>query len=480
MTRNSRLTGLTATAPFLMIQVAAAGAPGDGVANVRDFGAVGDGKADDTDAIQKAVDARRGGVWLPKGRYRITRTITIELDKLGPTSMLGDGTATIVMAGAGPAIHLIGTHEGTADPKTVTPNVWQNQRMPIVRGIEIVGEHSQAVGIEATHTMQAIFTNVGVRWALHGIHLTTRNRNVIIADCHLYQNRGAGLFLDGVDLHQINVTNCHISYNGGGGVVLKLSSVRNLHIGTCDIEANMDPNGPPTANVLIDTSKGEEKRNYDVREGAIVGCTIQHTHDAPGSANIRFIGREDNQPNTVGRWTIADNVLSDVNVNIHLIRARGVTITGNTLWKGFEHNLLVEGSAHILVGSNLFERNPCYRPLGARNAVVFRDCRDCTITGCHIHNVQQTEAGLTLERCKWMNVTDCLLVDCDGAEVFMKDVEHMRLAGCLVRDSREAAKDPVAIKLTSGKGNLITGNIIAGKTEIAPGTANVRDNEIVE
>ena len=42
--------------------------------------------------------------------------------------------------------------------------------------------------------------------------------------------------------------------------------------------------------------------------------------------------------------TIGDNVLSDVQTNIHLAGVRGVTITGNTFWKGYAHNLLVEDS----------------------------------------------------------------------------------------------------------------------------------------
>lgn len=42
--------------------------------NVKDFGAVGDGKTDDTEAIQAAVDAAENGpasVYFPPGVYRI-------------------------------------------------------------------------------------------------------------------------------------------------------------------------------------------------------------------------------------------------------------------------------------------------------------------------------------------------------------------------------------------------------------------------
>jgi hypothetical protein len=59
-------------------------------ANVKDFGAVGDGNADDTCAIQAAIDATaRGAIYFPEGRYRVTDFIHIK--KSG-----------IVLRGAGP------------------------------------------------------------------------------------------------------------------------------------------------------------------------------------------------------------------------------------------------------------------------------------------------------------------------------------------------------------------------------------------
>ena len=108
------------------------------------FGAVGDGRADDTDALQRAVDSGVGDIRLPKGVYRITRPIVVDLDKVGYTSFHGGGVAKLVMAGPGPALKLIGTHGGTASPKTVREDVWLRQRTPMIDGLEIVGEHPEA------------------------------------------------------------------------------------------------------------------------------------------------------------------------------------------------------------------------------------------------------------------------------------------------------------------------------------------------
>ncbi len=58
--------------------------------NVRDFGATGDGETDDSDAFLKALAEMPAGVlWVPEGRYRITRPLRVE-------------KSNIVIRGAGP------------------------------------------------------------------------------------------------------------------------------------------------------------------------------------------------------------------------------------------------------------------------------------------------------------------------------------------------------------------------------------------
>ncbi len=141
--------------------------------NVRQLGAVGDGKADDTAALQKAVDSAIGVVRLPKGVYRITAPIVVELDKVGYTSFCGDGIARIVMAGPGPALKFVGTHFKSADPAGFAQDVWDRQRMPLVDGLAIDGDHPEAVGIEATGTMELTLTRLHIRGTLHCIHLVT-------------------------------------------------------------------------------------------------------------------------------------------------------------------------------------------------------------------------------------------------------------------------------------------------------------------
>jgi len=422
------------------------------------FGAVGDGRADDTAAIQKAVDSGIGRVRLPKGVYRITKPIVIDLDRVGYTSFTADGVARIEMAGPGPALKFVGTHFKSADPKGFAPEVWDRQRMPCVDGVGIAGDHPEAIGIQAVGTMQLTVSRTHIRGVLHGIHLVENNRNVIISDCHIYENRGVGIYYDDVNLHQSNISNCHVSYNAGGGVVARAGNVRNIHITGCDLESNMSPDTPPTANVLIDCTGSK----YGTGEVAITGSTIQHNNPSPDSANIRIIGRSEPSGKLElvreGNVTITGNVLSDVQVNVHLKDCRGVAITGNTFWMGYKHNLLVEDCSNIVVGPNNFDRNPRYNygnTLDANNGLVVRNSEDCTLTGLHITNVWRDPAGLLIENCRRFNITDCTILDCDNVGLLLKNVTGSRVTDCLIRDDRPGSTS-VPVKVIGGSGNTIT------------------------
>jgi hypothetical protein len=440
--------------------------------SVMNFGAQGNGKTDDVKAIEKAV-LTHGSVSFPKGIYRISRTITIPLSESGFTAISSDGTARIVMEGAGPAFLFKGTHEGTAAPTTVKPGVWEKERTPMISGIEIIGDHAEADGIEAAGTMQLTLSRVVIRQCRHAVHLTTRNRNVLITDCHFYDNRGIGVFLDQLNLHQINVVGCHISYNAGGGIVSRGGEVRNLHIGTCDIEGNHAVQGAPSANVELNSTGGS------IAEVAITGCTLQHTSKAAGSANIRILGagtdpslarRVGRAHTREGNVTISANVFSDVRTNIEIREARGVTITGNTFWEGFDQDLLAENCEHLLISNNNFDRNPRYAVNGFKdaenNGIRLIQCSDSSLMGNVISGVWRQRAAVDIVGGNRLMIVQNHVLDSDGIGLRLEEVNHSLIMQNMIRDDRPEGKrsqEPSLLAL-KGTGNHISGNMLSNPT----------------
>jgi sugar lactone lactonase YvrE len=73
--------------------------------NIRSLGAVGDGKADDTAVLEKAIDSHRA-IYLPMGQYRVTETIALKPD----TVLIGlhPSVTRIVIADSTPAFQGVG------------------------------------------------------------------------------------------------------------------------------------------------------------------------------------------------------------------------------------------------------------------------------------------------------------------------------------------------------------------------------------
>lgn len=370
---------------------------------------------DSTELLQDQIDENGGQLEIEPGVHRITTSLVFELSSERSTIVRpASGPATIVMDGPGPAITVIGSHQGTAGPNTFKAPTW-NERMPVIEGIEIVGNHPEADGIELVRCVQPTISKVAVRWCRHGIRLAERNRNVVISDVHLYENSGVGLYLDDVNLHQINVSNSHISYNREGGIVVRDGNVRNLHITGCDIEANMPGDDTPTetANVLLDVAGSKGDKSKSIAEVAITGCTIQHSSNyggseydsiAPGGANIRLLGKEIWPIDSV---TITGNVISDTSLNIDISHSTDVTLSGNTLFAPNPDFLRVTDSKRIIVNGNTF--NP--RQFERDGRILFERSEDCIVSNCTFRALQSADGAITIRECKRINMLGNILTE---------------------------------------------------------------------
>ena len=383
--------------------------------------------------LQAEIDTNGGNLKLSGPKIiRITKPLLVDLAKHQAAQVVAETGVTLVMDGPGPAIRITGSHQGTAGPTSFKAATW-NERMPIVSGFEILGNHEEADGVELFQTVGAIVSKVSVRWCRHGIRLATRNRNVLISDCHLYENQGIGIYLDDVNLHQINVANSHISYNRQGGIVVRDGNVRNLQVAGCDIEANMPADITPTktANILIDVSGSPDTRAKSIAEISITGCTIQHSANygkdraktvAFGGANIRLAGKAIYPINSV---TISGNVLSDTTTNIVVHHAHDVAINANNFFAPKPANLHVSHSQRVVVTGNTFNPRQFVRP----GTIRFLNSTNCIIANSTLHRFTTDTGALILEGCNGFTLNGLNLSDC-GSGIILRNTSDTTIANC--------------------------------------------------
>ncbi len=419
---------------------------------VLDFGAVGDGQTDDTDAIQHAIDDGGGDILLPKGNYRITRSLKVDLGKIGRTSLSGSGgKAKLIMEGPGPAIHFLGNHTGSADPNSFMPGVWDDERCPMIDGLEIEGTHPEADGIRLEGTVQATLTRLLIRKVHTAVHVFKRNRNVLIDACHFYFNTGIGVHLDHVNLHQIIISSSHISYCRLGGIRVDGGEVRNFEITGNDIEYNnfrahrekfpSDVEEPlPTGEIYIDIQDGS------VREGTVASNTIQGTI-VPGGSNIRLIGSERDE-GKLGLWSITGNLIGNEEHNIHLTNGWGVVISGNNIYGASKRNVQIEGSRNVVMSGNMFGQMPDFNRTNLMNGIRIEESIDCTISGLQIQDPQTTEnvtnipvpesreALVELVKCDRVNLSGCQILDAIGTGLLLEDCRETLISQTQVIDQR--------------------------------------------
>ena len=440
--------------------------------DVKAFGAKGDGRTDDWAALQSAIHETEGALVFGPGTFRISKGLVFDLSRRGKTEIRGHG-ARLIAQGPGPALHIIGTHNKTADPKDISAEVWARESTPIIQGIEITAEHPEADGICLERTWQPILSQVCVHDCRHGIHIVKRNRNVIISECHVHHNRGVGVFLDAVSLHQVIVNTNHISYNGQGGIKLLKAEVRNIQICGNDIEYNFASRDQqePAADVWFVAD------NSGIREATIVGNTIQALRTA-GGANVRIEGLGAGGDRKAGLLSITGNLITSQETNILILDSRGIAIQGNTFILGPKRNIRVANSSSVAIGPNTMDHNSDYDSNSKTEGGIELDgCTACTVSGVIIHNVHKDDdagAAIEVRDSNMINVTGCVLVEPSRGGVALARTRDSRVSDCIIRSGRSAIVEDAA-----SQDNMIVNNRLCGAGVTSAGRGTIQSGNLV-
>ncbi|MFO7974559.1 MAG: right-handed parallel beta-helix repeat-containing protein [Candidatus Hydrogenedentota bacterium] len=453
------------------------------MADAEEFGAKGDGKADDTQALQRAINEGSGVLELAKGSYLISAPLVLDTTQRGYVGVRGaQGASRILMTGPGPALRVIGDHKGTADPKTFEEHTWERERFPVLQGFEVHGRHPEADGIELLRTVQCTIQNVLIRECRYGIHLVERNRNPIVANSHIYRCSDSGIFLDAVNLHQAIIIGNHISYCARGGIRQFNGDVHNIQITGNDIEYNSGYEDGLSGEILL-----EVPDDGLISEYTIASNTIQAKSHNSG-ANIVMVGREVPDDSPIRVVSITGNVIGDRNKNIMMRHAqRAIAISGNTMYTGMETSIDLVHCEQVAITGNTINHSPWERGKSDIGGVLLETCRDCTITGNILTGLaygDDTRGGaVTLTRCSGIAVSDCHILSPLHRGVFLESSTLCRIANNTILERRKEPAMITGVQVTGdSRDNLIQHNHIqsgtAGAVVCEEGQAVVLNNTV--
>ncbi len=304
--------------------------------SVDEFGAVGDGVSDDTQAIKDAINSIQNTGVLAFGagkKYKVSNTIEVDVSKVkgivGNNALLFTETDIIVLHVFG------GLTTGTADPTSTNTQDEKFNMSPFVRDLKIYStpELSVGTGIKIVGTFGLRIEGCHIFELDTGIRVTGKNRNIIIKGNHVWNCRTYCLHYDHADAHQSIINDNHMSY-AKSIMFFENGDVHNIEI----VGNNLEGGKPQDDNHDNVIRMVANQPNTQISQFQIVGNTIEeHTN----GTSLIYMYREifpnseleegEEQP-TIVTWEIVGNELSGANeANIEMYSITMGVISGNVL-----------------------------------------------------------------------------------------------------------------------------------------------------
>jgi polygalacturonase len=342
-------------------------------ANVKDFGAVGNGVADDTTSIQEAIDSGASTIYVPNGTYMI-EAVTAKVRLKSNQTLLFE---------SGASFKAITTSSGGYD--IIYLNEISNVQ---ILNATVIGERSTHTGVSGEFGFgiavygctDVLIDNVNVSdcWG-DGVYLgsgrTTANKckDITIINSTVINNRRNNISVTFADY--VSIVNCKIRNANGtapeAGIDLEPNAgqeVNNVVIDSCDLSNNA------RQGLLIFIANGPVKNvfvtncilNSNVREGILAGgenlnvegCVI--TNNGRNGLWAQFVDRL-----KVSGCTITGNATTNAVADFYMQGCTSVTVEGcyvktNTTTSKpglvyFENGTDLQFSNCVLDGSNTTE-----------------------------------------------------------------------------------------------------------------------------
>jgi len=409
--------------------------------SVKDFGAVGDGVADDTAAIQAAIDASRS-VFIPRGTYKISSPLVISK---AYQTLIGDESIPWIEC----------THSTTGQCIKVEWVSGSNLEYIQIKNLYIRGNTSLQPVIPTTPTPTAA-----------AISLDSSAANMTKIATPLIENVRIGHYPIGIYVR--GVVDARIIRNR----VQWLTTVTdtgytsaNKYIAYCFDAIQLGDGKSPQASTTLDE--------------CIVGWS-----GGPASAE------------GYGVWLVGDDTrdiwISDLNVASadFGIYAEGTDTTDN-IDITIRHPVLDRCGTCLylknLTGNSQVTVSDVYAAATSTSTSCLRinGCSNVSLIGGQITgilNSQATEQGILVESSTGVLVSSLLIKDFDTGVVLTTSTSESVVSSCIIRATQESAMDTGIFVLSGSSNNSISGNIISGASASFQYTHGVRissDNNFV-
>ncbi|SER71686.1 glycosyl hydrolase family 28-related protein [Psychrobacillus sp. OK032] len=313
-----------------------------GYIDLNNFGAVGDGKTDDTEAFKQAAQ-QEGIIRLEPGKiYLISSTIKIDLTNI---KGIQANNAKILLSGDFAAFHLKGNKtNGGAEPLS---NVGLEQELsPVIEQLHVYSNNHEGTALILDGTFGVNISKSHFYKLKKGIEVINRNRNVIITENHLWDIAEYGIHYNNVNLHQSIITNNHISY-AKIAMFFENGDVHNIQINSNDIEVGYSINNNTQSAIQVVCDKPDTQFS----QAQIVGNSIED-HFLAKEGIIYFYSKvfdpsaisSDKAP-YIGMIELLGNEFSGASKALVLDNIHDLTVNGNTF------KLITEAFISIYTGA---------------------------------------------------------------------------------------------------------------------------------
>lgn len=229
------------------------------VVSVKDFGAKGDGVADDTDAIQAALDTG-DSVYFPAGTYVVSSTLSTTTTGSRGQQLIGAGRDNTIISGnhtTGAVIRLKGVYQGISDLSIRSIDARSSATNTSGYGLHIEPDDNPSDAATLTGYLYNMeISNIVISGQPStGLYVAGGVTNGSTFDrLRIFSNRGHGFHSEDGTQHRtnpagvglFNINHCNIFGNSGNGIALgnpadtgtaTTQTVR-IQINNCDVGDN--------------------------------------------------------------------------------------------------------------------------------------------------------------------------------------------------------------------------------------------------